>query len=162
MKGERLVLLAPPMASHTNRVSKMEMHADDEFTMAFDFASGATAERFQNPLWFVTDVFLGSKFRKSVATVKAFGRGIVAKAVADRRETGRVEAAGSSRLDETSGSLIQSLLDAIGDEQMVSDASLNYLSAGATSPLCHRLPHPPQRRTKPSPSLLTWKQDVTL
>src|SRR3569833_661045 len=146
MKGERLVVLAPPRASHTNRDSKMEMHADDEYTMAFDFASGATAERFQNPLWFVTDVLLGSKFRKSVATVKAFGRGNVANAVADRRETGRAEAAGSSSLVETSGSLIESLIVAIGDEQMVSDAALYYLSAGATSRLCHRLPHPPLRR----------------
>jgi cytochrome P450 len=34
------------------------------------------------------------------------------------------------KLDEVSGSLIQSLLDSIGDEELVADSALNFLSAG--------------------------------
>ncbi|KAK0709824.1 cytochrome P450 [Lasiosphaeria miniovina] len=113
----------------------MEMHADDEFGTAFDYASGGTAERFQNPLWFITELFFGSKLRKSISIVKDFGGRIVAKAVHDRRgqkdEKSEVEQDdGERKLDQISGSLIQSLLDAIGDEQMVADAALTYLSAG--------------------------------
>ncbi len=103
----------------------MEMHYNDEFTAAFDYASGATTERFQNPLWPLTELFFGSRLRRSLAVVKAFGREIVAKAVAGRRE-----GAADGSLDQISGSLIQSLLDSIDDEQLVADAALNYLSAG--------------------------------
>ena len=127
---------------------QMEMHADDAFAASFDFASGATAERFQNPLWFVTEIFLGAKFRKSVKTVKAFGRHIVFRATAGRQSVEGVRDVDPSRelrgpnnttdkndnngnkLDHISGSLIQSLLDSIPDQQVVSDAALNYLSAG--------------------------------
>ncbi|KAK3349109.1 cytochrome P450 [Lasiosphaeria hispida] len=112
----------------------MEMHADDEFSKSFDYASGGTAERFQNPLWRLTEIFFGSKLRKSIAVVKRFGRGIVASAVKDRkdqksREDGDI-ADEESKLDQISGSLIQSLLDAIGDQEIVADAALTYLSAG--------------------------------
>ncbi|KAH6894350.1 cytochrome P450 [Thelonectria olida] len=103
----------------------MDMHADDAFTVAFEHASGVTAERFQNPLWFITEVFTGANFRRSVATVKDYGRRIVASAVADRAAA-TAKRSGS----DTPGSLIQSLLDSIGDETLVSDAALNYLSAG--------------------------------
>lgn len=113
----------------------MEMHADDEFSKSFDFASGGTAERFQNPLWPVTEIFFGSKLRASISIVKDFGRRIVASAVKDRQEQktrGEGEPAidEESKLDQISGSLIQSLLDAIGNEEMVADAALTFLSAG--------------------------------
>ncbi|KAM5346463.1 hypothetical protein ACJ41O_009468 [Fusarium nematophilum] len=104
----------------------MEMHADDDFTVAFEHASGATAERFQNPLWFLTELFAGAPLRRSLATVKAYGRRIVASAVADRERADGEKAPPS----DTPGSLIQSLLDSIGDGDLVSDAALNYLSAG--------------------------------
>ncbi|KAI5464795.1 cytochrome P450 [Mariannaea sp. PMI_226] len=103
----------------------MEMHADDDFTLAFEYASGATAERFQNPLWFITELFRGGKLRQSIGIVKDHGRQIVASAVADRASSSD-KASGS----DTPGSLIQSLLGSIGDETLVSDAALNYLSAG--------------------------------
>jgi cytochrome P450 len=114
----------------------MEMHADDEFSKSFDFASGATAERFQNPLWPVTELFTGSRFRRSVAIVKDFGRRIVTSAVQDRagqrlqgkKLNGSTDE--SNHLDQISGSLIRSLLEAIGNEEMVADAALTYLSAG--------------------------------
>ncbi|KAJ4293975.1 hypothetical protein N0V88_005489 [Collariella sp. IMI 366227] len=114
----------------------MEMHADDEFSQAFDFASGATAERFQNPLWSITELFTGAKFRKSTAVVKAFGRRIVSSAVQDRKKE-EIQTKlnipspdDDSKIDQISGSLIQSLLDALGDEQTTADAALTYLSAG--------------------------------
>lgn len=113
----------------------MEMHASDEFSLSFDYASGITAERFQNPLWRITEIFIGSKFRRSVAVVKNFGRRIVASAVKDRNEPSSKHETGSppdedSKLDDISGSLIQSLLDALGNEETVADAALTYLSAG--------------------------------
>ncbi|KAJ0109813.1 cytochrome p450 [Diaporthe amygdali] len=114
----------------------LEMHADDDFTLAFDYASGATAERVQNPLWRVTEIFFGARLRKSIAIVKAYGKRIVDTAIQDR-ERGAKDTANASgqpekdeKLDKISGSLIQSLLDSIGDRGMVADAALNYLSAG--------------------------------
>lgn len=122
---------------------KMEMLADDDFTQSFDHASGCTAERFQNPLWPVTEVFLGAKFRRSLSIVKSFGRRIVTSAVEDRRRQKKQldkkppdqipdddDGGANGKLDQISGSLIQSLLDALDDEQTVADAALTYLSAG--------------------------------
>ncbi|CAK7197581.1 hypothetical protein SEUCBS139899_000229 [Sporothrix eucalyptigena] len=129
----------------------MEMHADDEFTVAFDYASGITTERFQNPLWFITETISGSAdLRQSLAVVKAFGHRIVSTAVADRKaqhgglkdsstttsskwtpsSTAQSASAAENKINEVSGSLIQSLLDAISDQDVVADAALNYLSAG--------------------------------
>lgn len=113
------------------------MHAHDDFTVAFDYASGATAERIQNPLWQITEIFLGSRLRKSISVVKAFGKHIVSSAMEDRRSGVKVAAFVDSdnKLDQISGSLIQSLLDSIDDPSVVADAALNYLSAG--KPLMH-------------------------
>lgn len=105
----------------------MEMHADDEFTMAFEHASGETTSRFQNPLWFITEPFTGFRFRKSLAVVRSFGKKIVQSAVRDRDLGKEVN---GSKLDDVSGSLIQSLLDTIDNEKIVADSALNYLSAG--------------------------------
>ncbi|KAK0628729.1 cytochrome P450 [Bombardia bombarda] len=113
----------------------MEMHADDEFSTSFDHASGGTAERFQNPMWYINEVLFGSQLRASMKVVREFGRRIVASAVKDRRDQQtrkeeNVFVEDESKLDQISGSLIQSLLDAIGDEKIVADAALTYLSAG--------------------------------
>lgn len=112
----------------------MEMHADDEFSISFDYASGGTAERFQNPLWPITEIFMGTRLRRSIAVVKKFGRGIVANAVRDRqlqsKQDSTIAGDGESKLDQISGNLIQSLLEAIPSEETVADAALTYLSAG--------------------------------
>ncbi|KAH6713866.1 cytochrome P450, partial [Leptodontidium sp. MPI-SDFR-AT-0119] len=105
----------------------MDIHNSDPFSKAFDYASGATGERFQNPLWQITEIFLGERFRGSVAQVKAFGSMIVANAIQTRQ---RKAAGTDSALDSMSGTLINSLLDSIDDQDMVADAALNYLSAG--------------------------------
>ena len=106
----------------------MEMHTEDKFTQAFEYASGKTAERFQNPLWFITELITGAKLRRALRLVHDRGRRIVSKAVADRKE--EVKDTEKNEVDAVSGSLIQSLLDTVGDEQLVADAALNYLSAG--------------------------------
>ncbi|KAI0022835.1 cytochrome P450 [Xylariomycetidae sp. FL0641] len=112
----------------------MEMHADDDFTLAFDYASGATTERFQNPLWFVTEFITGSRFRKSLATIRNFGDRIVDSATKhyEHRDThGTTLDKTTNQLDEVSGSLVQSLLASLGaQKKIVADAALNYLSAG--------------------------------
>ncbi|KAI1100622.1 cytochrome P450 [Jackrogersella minutella] len=112
----------------------MEMHADDDFTVAFDYASGVTTERFQNPLWFITEPITGFQFRRALHTIRTFGDRIVGSALnACKKNRGAHSSpeSTSDRLDEVSGSLIQSLLDAFDDNQeIVSDAALNYLSAG--------------------------------
>ncbi|KFA75692.1 hypothetical protein S40288_06163 [Stachybotrys chartarum IBT 40288] len=109
----------------------MEMHAGDDFTRAFDRASGYTAERFQNPLWFLTEPVFGASFRACLRTIKAFGRDIVASAVASAAAAAAAtDKEDATELDTVSGSLIQSLLSALGDEELVADAALNYLSAG--------------------------------
>ncbi|PVH87676.1 cytochrome P450 [Cadophora sp. DSE1049] len=105
----------------------MDIHNSDPFSKAFDYASGATGQRFQNPLWQISEIFLGERFRDSVAQVKAFGSMIVANAIQTRKnKTTETDSA----LDVMSGSLINSLLDSIDDQDMVADAVLNYLSAG--------------------------------
>ncbi|KAI1763406.1 cytochrome P450 [Hypoxylon sp. FL1150] len=112
----------------------MEMHADDDFTVAFDYASGATTERFQNPLWFVTEPLTGSQFRTALNTIHTFGLRIVDNAARTHDKNQSISFgsdSNSDRLDEVSGSLIQSLLEVFaGNQKLVSDAALNYLSAG--------------------------------
>lgn len=113
------------------------MHDSDPFSEAFEIASAATGDRFQNPLYPITEVISGRRFRKAVKVVKTFGDEIVAKASADRKrcETGELESKSDSveTLENVSGSLIGSLLDAIDDHDTVADAALNYLTAGKTS-----------------------------
>ncbi|TGO17082.1 hypothetical protein BTUL_0021g00820 [Botrytis tulipae] len=107
----------------------MDMRSGDPFSLAFEYASGATGKRFQNPLWPVTEMVFGGRFRSSIAKVKAFGTEIVSNAVRARQEKSQVNNEQNS-LDSISGSLINSLLESIDDHQMVADAALNYLSAG--------------------------------
>ena len=115
----------------------MEMHADDDFSKSFDYASGATAQRFQNPLWAVTELLTGRRLRKSISVIKDFGRRIVASAVQDRHNQHQQQQSNPSpippadaKLNQISGTLIQSLLEALDNEQTAADAALTYLSAG--------------------------------
>jgi hypothetical protein len=110
----------------------MDIHNTDPFSMSFDYASGKTGERFQNPLWQITEMFFGKQFRDSVARVKSFGDVIVSSAVKARqsKKSAIASVPRDKTFDAISGSLINSLLDSIDDHQMVADAALNYLSAG--------------------------------
>ena len=111
------------------------MRASEPFSEAFEFASGAIGERFQNPLWFLTEVVFGTRFRQAVAEVKTFGSVVVSTALKKRSivTTDGESAALPDEEDSASqikGSLINSLIDEIGDPVVVADAALNYLSAG--------------------------------
>lgn len=121
----------------------MEMHNSDAFSASFDFASGETGKRFQNPFWQFTEPIFGTKFRKAVATVHDFGAVIVKNAVKARKLRPKSMGLDGEKADLTiessSGSLINSLLDAIDDEKLVADAALNYLSAGKTIDICDHL-----------------------
>jgi len=116
----------------------MEMRADDDFTKAFEHASGVVTERFQNPLWFITEIFTGASFRKSVAIVRKFGMAIVNNAAQDGGKSTQIHSEESDdtaeqkdKLGEVSGSLIQSLFTALGAQQkLIADAALTYLTAG--------------------------------
>lgn len=112
---------------------QMDMQASSTFSEAFDFASGAIGERFQNPFWRLTDIFLGSRLRNAVSEVKRFGRSIVAVAV--QKRLGNIpedDKDNSTYSKSISGSLINFLMDGIEDHEIVADAALNYLSAGTT------------------------------
>lgn len=59
----------------------MDMPASLPFSKSFDFASGATGERFQNPFYKLKEFVLGAPLRKAVFEVKTFGSRIVSAAV---------------------------------------------------------------------------------
>ena len=112
----------------------MELHNSDDFSASFDFASGETGKRFQNPFWQLTEPIFGAKFRKAVANIHDFGAIIVKNAVNARKMRSEPLVSGSDpeplSIESSSGSLINLLLDSIDDEKLVADAALNYLSAG--------------------------------
>ena len=103
----------------------MDMPASLPFSKAFDFASGAIGERFQNPFYKLKEFLLGARLRNSIDEVKAFGSCIVSAAVQKRRE--HIDA---GSVDPLQNNLINSLLDNIEDHDIVADAAMNYLSAG--------------------------------
>ena len=110
---------------------QMDMPASLPFSKSFDFASGATAERFQNPFWKLKEFFLGAPLRKAVFDIKVFGHTIVSAAVQKRqKERASIEYDIVKIADPLRNNLINSLLDNIDDQQMVADAAMNYLSAG--------------------------------
>jgi hypothetical protein len=113
----------------------MDIPASSPFSKAFDFASGEIARRFQNPLWKLRELILGTELRASIAEVKRFGRTIVSSALA-RRITSPPSMKKSGVMNEPiQNNLVDALLDHIGDHQVVADAAMNYLSAGSN----HRL-----------------------
>ena len=106
----------------------MDIDASSPFSKAFDYASDQIARRFQNPLYQITELFSGAKFRASVDEVKKFGLHIVRTA-----KQRRSHAAFESLLDNTDvvfGSLIDSLIEAFRNPNVVADSAMNFLSAG--------------------------------
>lgn len=101
------------------------------FSKAFDFASGAVGDRFQNPFWKAKELLVGKSLRKAVQEVKHFGRSIVSTAV--QRRLMNQKNRGQATIDEQNmlqTNLIDALLDNISDHDIVADAAMNYLSAG--------------------------------
>lgn len=108
----------------------MDMPASLPFSKAFDFASGAIGDRFQNPFWKISEFIWGAPLRQAVSEVKDFGRTIVSKAVQSRSASGEKSFARSEASNSLQDNLINSLLDHIDDHQIVADSAMNYLSAG--------------------------------
>jgi cytochrome P450 len=106
----------------------MDIDASSPFSKAFDYASDNVARRFQNPLYWLTEIFTGSKFRSSVNEVKRFGRKIVNNAK-QRRANEAFEGMITNE-DVIFGSLIDSLIEAFQEPAIVADAAMNFLSAG--------------------------------
>jgi cytochrome P450 len=105
----------------------MDVSASSPFSRAFDYASDQTGRRFQNPLYFITELFAGSRFRSSLAEVKEFGQEIVSNARKRRSQRGKKSQPANSNF----GSLVDSLMDAFEDDpNLTADAALNFLSAG--------------------------------
>lgn len=101
------------------------------FSKAFDFASGAIGDRFQNPFWKLKEFFFGAAIQKAVREVKEFGVSIVSTAVQKRRsEQGCQKGPKVEKETKLQTNLINSLIDNIADHQVVADAAMNYLSAG--------------------------------
>ncbi|KAK5274132.1 hypothetical protein LTR96_000732 [Exophiala xenobiotica] len=113
---------------------KMEISASSPFSKAFDHASSHVGLRFQNPLYRLTELFTGADFRSSLAEVKRFGRQIVANARKRRSRAAFESLITDNPLSDPSGpsfgTLIDSLIEAFADPQVVADAALNFLSAG--------------------------------
>ena len=106
----------------------MDIDSSSPFSRAFDYASDRVGLRFQNPLYRVTELFTGSKFRTSVTEVKAFGQLIVKNA--RRRQMHLKSAQSPNDPQSANGNLIDSLLEAFDDSSIAADAALNLLSAG--------------------------------
>lgn len=104
------------------------MDASDSFSKAFDLASDCIGRRFQNPLYPLTELFNG-ELHAAFEEVRSFGQKIVAKA-----KRTRSLAAFESLIDDTEPTfdttLINLLIESLGDEDLVAEASLNFLSAG--------------------------------
>lgn len=111
--------------------TQMDIPGSLPFSKAFDFASGAIGERFQNPFWKLKELLFGNSLRKAVLEVKDFGREIVANAVRRREERAISQHELRVKDPEPMRSvLIDSLLDNVDDHEIVADAAMNYLSAG--------------------------------
>jgi len=109
----------------------MDIPGSLPFSKAFDFASGAIGERFQNPFWKLKEMVFGGRLRRAVLEVKNFGQMIVSNAVQQRKtKTKSAQSQPSKDLDVSRHNLIDSLLDHLDDHQIVADAAMNYLSAG--------------------------------
>jgi cytochrome P450 len=106
----------------------MDIDTSSPFSRAFDYASDQVGLRFQNPLYRVTELLTGSKFRAAIAEVKAFGQLIVMNACQRQAKLDSADGLGDSR--SACGNLIDSLLEAFEDSAIAADAALNLLSAG--------------------------------
>ncbi|KAI9844011.1 MAG: hypothetical protein M1837_005946 [Sclerophora amabilis] len=119
-----------------NLAYDMDMDASAPFSDAFDFASGAIGERFQNPFWKLKELIFGSQLRAAILEVKAFGKRIVNTATESQGERSQRDPATpnsatiSSNTEPEHGKLIDSLMSALGNPDAAADAALNFLSAG--------------------------------
>lgn len=108
----------------------MDMPASLPFSKAFDYASGAIGDRFQNPFWKIKELLFGTRLRRAFFEVKRFGSDIVSLNVARRQKFSVTMNEAAKGVNPLKNNLINSLLEHIPDHQVVADAAMNYLSAG--------------------------------
>ena len=108
----------------------MDIPSSLPFSKAFDFASGAIGDRFQNPFWKVKEFIWGQPLRRAVSEVKDFGSAIVHSAAEKRAKPQSCIKGQRGQIEILRTNLIDSLLDHITDKAVVADAAMNYLSAG--------------------------------
>ncbi|KAI9654463.1 MAG: hypothetical protein M1829_000919 [Trizodia sp. TS-e1964] len=114
----------------------MDIRGSESFCTSFDFASGAIGERFQNPLWRLTELFTGRRLRLAISAVKKFGHAIVSNAVQRRKKApGSSDALFGGKPNDRN--LMDHLIDGIADPLVIADASLNFLSAGRDTTAQH-------------------------
>lgn len=106
----------------------MDLDSSHPFSKAFDYASDQIGRRFQNPLYPITEFLFGSKLHDALIVVRRFGGKIVTKAKQERSK-----AAFDSLItndEPTFDTLIDSLMEAFPNPDIVADSALNFLSAG--------------------------------
>ncbi|KAL8866755.1 MAG: hypothetical protein Q9198_008770 [Flavoplaca austrocitrina] len=108
----------------------MDIPAALPFSEAFDLASGAIGDRFQNPFWQIKEFVFGAPLRRAFFEVKHFGDNIVSSTVEKRARSNLTKDQSVKEVDPLQDNLINSLLDHIPDHRIVADAAMNYLSAG--------------------------------
>ena len=113
---------------HPNHSKQMDIPSTSPFTAAFEYCSEKTGERFQNPLYPLTELFTGARFRSSLAEVRRFGDKIVARAIERQQDSKSLKS--ENREQASYGRLLDAFMDALDDPQLVRDAALNFLSAG--------------------------------
>lgn len=106
----------------------MDLDSSHPFSKAFDYASNQIGRRFQNPLYPVTEFFFGSKLHNALAVVKRFGRKIVTKAKQERSNAAFESLVTNN--EPSFDTLIDSLMEAFPNPEIVADSALNFLSAG--------------------------------
>lgn len=106
----------------------MEIDASSPFSLAFDYASDHIGLRFQNPLYRLTEIFTGSHFRSALIEVKQFGKQIVRNA-RSRRSKEAFETL-YTKEEPQFDTLIDALMEAFPNPEIVADSALNFLSAG--------------------------------
>ncbi|CAG9956867.1 unnamed protein product [Clonostachys rosea f. rosea IK726] len=115
----------------TQLISKMvygvELQSQDSFTQAFDYSAGVVSERFQNPLWRLTEVFSSSRFQRALKLIKTRGAQLVSHSLLAKDSD---PCFGSTDLRRASQGFLQGLRKALGSDDLVAESALNFLSAG--------------------------------
>lgn len=106
----------------------MDIDASSPFSKAFDYASDHIGLRFQNPLYFITEMFVGGRFQQALHEVESFGKQIVNNA--KQRRSHQAFTSLIENEEPEFGSLIDSLMETFSNHHIVADAALNFLSAG--------------------------------
>ena len=106
----------------------MDIDSSSPFSKAFDYASDHIGLRFQNPLYFITEIFTGGPFQDAISEVKRFGAQIVHTA---KQRRGNIALTSLIENSEPEfNALIDSLMESFSNPTIIADAALNFLSAG--------------------------------